>query len=491
MNRREFLGHAALAAASLPACSSLNAGAGHHAPLVRTRRPRKVIVLGAGLAGLAAGFELTQAGHDVTILEARARPGGRVQTLRESFSGGLRAEAGAIFIPNNHQLTLKYTKLFKLSLEPATPLFEARLFYVRGRRVVANWGVDVEWPYDLTPVERKLGRLGMWQEYISSGLGRLGDVTTAGWPADRRLDALDRMSASEFLRSQGASEAAVALLRVGYLDLIGDGVDSYSALLMLRHLALRQTEAYRFAIRDGTDTLPKAFAERLAARIRYESPVVSIEPGETSATVVVGRHDQHQRLTADHIICTIPFSVLRHIDVSPPFSVRKTAAIAQLPYTSITRVYLEFRRKAAWTTDNLYITAATDLPIKWVFEHTLNQPGLRGILEAQAAGAEGRRLTRMSDGDRILFALSQLEQIFPGIREDFEHGASKSWDDDPWARGAFAYFRPGQMLSLLPHIARPEGRVHFAGEHTSPWSGWMQGALESGLRAAREINEAA
>src|SRR2546430_12324154 len=86
---------------------------------------------------------------------------------------------------------------------------------------------------------------------------------------------------------------------------------------------------------------------------------------------------------------------------------------------------------------------------------------------------------------------SQVERIFPGIREDFERGVSKSWDQDPWARGAFAYLRPGQMLSLLPHLARPEGRVHFAGEHTSPWSGWMQGALDSGLRAAREITDRA
>jgi len=153
-------------------------------------------------------------------------------------------------------------------------------------------------------------------------------------------------------------------------------------------------------------------------------------------------------------------------------------------------VYLQFRRKA-WAEKNLTVTTTTDLPIKWVFEHTVNQPGPRGILEAQAIGGEGRRVTRMAESDRILFALSQLERIFPGIREDFERGVSKSWDDDPWARGAFAYLRPGQMLSLLPHLARPEGRVHFAGEHTSPWSGWMQGALDSGLRAAREITDRA
>ena len=100
-------------------------------------------------------------------------------------------------------------------------------------------------------------------------------------------------------------------------------------------------------------------------------------------------------------------------------------------------------------------------------------------------------MTQMAESERILFALSQVERIFPGIRADFELGVSKSWDEDPWARGAFAYLRPGQMRSLLPHLARPEGRVHFAGEHTSPWSGWMQGALDSGLRAAREITDRA
>jgi len=106
-------------------------------------------------------------------------------------------------------------------------------------------------------------------------------------------------------------------------------------------------------------------------------------------------------------------------------------------------------------------------------------------------GEEGRLLAEASERDRILFALSHLERIFPGLSEDFERGVSKSWDEDPWARGALAYFRPGQMLPLQPHIVRPEGRVYFAGEHTSPWMGWMQGALESGLRAAREVNQAA
>jgi len=297
------------------------------------------------------------------------------------------------------------------------------------------------------------------------------------------------MSVAEFLRSRGASPGAVALLRVGFLDLVGDGIDSYSALLMLRRFALRRTESLRFSIMGGADRLPRAFATTLAGRIRYQAPVVRIEPGETSAAVVIGRDGQHQKLTADHIVCTIPFSVLKSIDVSPSFSPQKARAVDQLPYTSSTRVYLQFRRKA-WTSERPYVTAATDLPMKWVFEHTASQPGPRGILEAQATGLDGRRVAQMGESDRVQFALSQLQRIFPDLSGDFERGVSKSWDEDPWACGAFAYFRPGQMRSLLPHIVGPEGRVHFAGEHTSPWSGWMEGALESGLRAAREVDGA-
>jgi monoamine oxidase len=132
--------------------------------------------------------------------------------------------------------------------------------------------------------------------------------------------------------------------------------------------------------------------------------------------------------------------------------------------------------------------AATDLPVKWIFDQTVNQPGPRGILEAQATGADARMLSAMPEQERLQVALSYVERVYPGVRDQFELGMSKSWDDDPWARGAYPYFRPGQMRRLLPHIARPEGRVHFAGEHTSSWSGYMQGAIESGLRAAREID---
>src|SRR5437660_3187870 len=114
INRRQFIKRSAIAAAGISLARS-----GAFASIAVN--PKKILIIGAGMAGLSAAYELTQLGHDVTILEARTRPGGRVQTLREPFSDGLYAEAGAARIPDNHDLTLKYVKLFDVPLEPMYP----------------------------------------------------------------------------------------------------------------------------------------------------------------------------------------------------------------------------------------------------------------------------------------------------------------------------------------------------------------------------------
>lgn len=97
-------------------------------------------------------------------------------------------------------------------------------------------------------------------------------------------------------------------------------------------------------------------------------------------------------------------------------------------------------------------------------------------------------MAALKEADRIAFVLEQTEKLFPGIRGNFEGGVSKCWDEDEWARGASSWYKPGQMGELWPHIARAEGRVHFAGDHTSAWIRWMQGALHSGNRVAKEVN---
>ena len=482
MDRRRFLySTAALAASTFPACARARSGPG----ATRESNSRKrIIVIGSGLAGLVAADELGHAGHDVTVLEARPSPGGRVHTLREPFSDGLYAEAGALFIPSNHDLVLRYVRLFGLPLQPAMPFATARLFYVKGQRLPGHGGANAAWPFELTDEERMLGYGGVWDKYIGSAVKALGDVTDLA--TTTQLAAYDRMTMAEFLRSRGASAGAVEMLRLGYLNATGDGIDTYSAFHMLRDLAQRRPEKQTFAIRGGNDLLTHALAERMPARVRYQTPAVRIEPGNRAASVVVRNGGAYERLTADYVVCAIPFTVLRELDVAPAFSATKREAIATLRYTSVARVYLQSKRRV-WQEERPYVSVTTDLPTAWMFDHTVNQPGPRGVLEGQAFGAQARRLTQMTEAERIRMAVRDAEEVFPTLAGHVEASATKCWDADPYARGAFAYLTPGQMTSLLPHIARPEGHVHFAGEHTSRWTGWMQGAIESGLRVAHEI----
>lgn len=485
MDRRTFLAQTTLAAIGLSGCASSRS----RAPVATLPRRETVIVIGAGLAGLAAAFELIEAGYDVTVLEASDRPGGRVRTLREPFSHGLYAEAGANVIPDHHDITMRYVRLFDLPLgQFAARAVGGRLYFVRGRAFRVTRGAAIPWPFDLTPEEQRLGLAGMREKYVDSVLADAGDAAAPSWPNDPRFEAYDRMSGEEFLRTRGASPGAVDLMRIGYFDLLGDGLQSYSALSMLRDLALARKQRQSFAIVGGNDRLPAAFASRMAEQMRYRTPVVRIEPGGDSVTVVTRDGDGFRRWRADHLVVAIPFSVLRAVEVSPPFSRAKQAAIEALPYTSITRVFVQVRQRF-WNDRELPSFATTDLPIKWIFEPTISQQGSSAILACEAAGAQARRFMALPDEERAARAIEEMERVYQGLRPHVERTASICWDRDEWARGAYCWFRPGQMRSMLPHIVASEGRIHFAGEHASAWPGWMQGALSSGVRAAREIVE--
>ncbi len=305
MRRRDFLIQAAVAAAALSA-PSLHTFASGQRGLGRSGAPKKVIIVGAGLS---AAYELTQAGHDVTVLEARTRPGGRVHTLRDPFAEGLYAEAGAARVPDHHHFTLKYVELFGLTLDPFQPTDSPSVYYVRGKKIQVRPGQKVDWPYDLTAEERALGLSGMRQKYIWSVLGELGDVTDPNWPPPEALKKYDQMNRSDFWRSRGASPEAVALLSVGGVD---DRAETWSTLFMLRNQALNQKLNRYYKIRGGNDLLPKAFAARLTEKIHYAAPVVRIEQSAQGVKAVFLQGSSYQTLTGDYLVCAVPFTVQEH-----------------------------------------------------------------------------------------------------------------------------------------------------------------------------------
>ena len=190
--------------------------------------PQTVVVVGAGIAGLVAAYELLQAGHDVHVFEARMRPGGRIYTLREPFSDGLHAEAGAIDIGDGYSLLMRYLREFDLLLTEEQSL-PKQVFYVNRQRYVVAAGQEPDWPYPLTPEEKQLGQAGLWKKYVPAMVQEIGEPTHAGWPAANALH-YDRTTLNDMLLRQGVSNAALPLFD---MTLNGDDFDHVSALQSL------------------------------------------------------------------------------------------------------------------------------------------------------------------------------------------------------------------------------------------------------------------
>jgi monoamine oxidase len=404
IDRREFLRH--LLTAGGLAISPLDRLAFGKWPIAAAQQARRITIVGAGLAGLVAAHELVEAGNQVVVLDAQARPGGRVYTLRDPFADGLYAEAGAARIPEDHDLTRGYADKLGLKLVPFQP--------------------DQQRTIGIEDLEKQAA----------------GAMGNAFWSDDTMVELLKKSGGESPLRHY-------------------DKIDG------------------------GNDRLPAAFAAALGDRVRYGSPVIRIEQDGQGVRAIVQRGSVRETVSADFLICAIPFTVLRGIDVSPPFSSPKRKAVEQLNYSVASRVYLQSATRY-WTKSGksgFGMTAQAEF-----IDATFGQPGDRGVMMLYTLGDPARRLEHLTPDERIQYGRTEAERIYPGMGTNFEKGFSWCWDEAPWARGAFAVYLPGQVAALYAAATQPEGRVFFAGEHLSTWPGWMQGALASGLRTAREIS---
>jgi monoamine oxidase len=193
----------------------------------------------------------------------------------------------------------------------------------------------------------------------------------------------------------------------------------------------------------------------------------------------------------DYAIITVPFPVLRHVEVLKPFSRAKQRAIRQLHYDASAKIFFQTRRRFWEDDEGIYGGGTvTDLAIRNLYYTDYGKETGRGILLASYTWSEdAQRWGSLLPHERIEQAIENVAVIHPQIREEFEAGASHMWHDDPYAGGAFALFDPGQQTLLHDEIVKPEGRIHFAGEHASLYHAWIQGAFESGLSAAIAVHQ--
>jgi monoamine oxidase len=470
LGRRRFLKAAFGAASMLP----LRAMAGQN---LRSPPPETVLVIGAGLAGLAAALRLREARKQVIVVEARNAPGGRVRTLR-NIADGLYAELGAARVADTHEYVLHWLNDFNLSLTPFSPA-TANVLAMSGRHARSDDEAErARMAPGLSPEERRLSPSALLLKYVE------------GLPDELSLPEIDlkapvfapfdRVTWPAFLKMRGASDAAVKTMSLG-----GDS-SPLSALFMLRQIMLIKDSRGYLKIEGGMDVLPRAIAKNLGSAIRYNCEVVRIERSGLGVRAVCRQGDRNETIMADRAVIAIPFPALKRVALDEPFSALKSEAIANLTYYEATRFLIETKTRF-WERQKLSGSARTDGPGD-IWDGSFGQKGRTGILSLTTGGhAIETRLAGLSEEARRSLGASLTEAAFPEVKDQLHAVHIQRWVEEPFARGAFSMFGPGEMTRWTEAMLKPEGRVHFAGEHLSPWSGWMEGALWSGDRVAQEI----
>lgn len=439
-----------------------------------------VIVIGAGLAGLQAAILLQDEGAKVLVLEAKDRVGGRVYTL-DHVEG--RPEAGASEIGSGYARTLAMLQ---------------RL----GGLAHHKWADTIELPFALH-VDGVLMDPKGWEKWernplpvaerVSFGMGPFALAQTllprespledpASW-LDPRHAPLD-VPFDHYLRGRGASEAALR-----YLDAIvsADHARAISALWPLRIARVAPLMGPVDSLRRitaGMSRLPEGMRGLLKGDVRLESPVVAIRERGNDVEVVTRDRRRHR---AAHVICTVPLPVLRRMSIEPGLPPLQRAAVAEIPYTRGLSVFFHVD-KPYWEEDGLPASTWTLGPLGRVFRYTHPDGGY--YLWNFKSGLSARGYERLDDAQAGERALREFIAVRPSVAGKVRPMAVSSWDRDPWTRGHLPYRAPGQVAKFGDVLGKPHGRLHFAGDHTATLMTGMEGAMESGERAALEVLQA-
>lgn len=460
--------------------------------LKSTQNPKNIIIIGAGMAGLVAASLLKETGHNVTILEANNRIGGRVYTIRTHYSENLYFNAGAMRIPDMHHLTFEYIKKFNLPTNLFINRTPTDILFANGIKTRLN--VFENNPnilkYPVASHERGKSAEELLLSVIQPIIDFINQDPEKNWPLIEKQ-----------YRSIAFGTFLNAYFSIGAIDMIGVLLDLEAFMGMtfvevLREIIILISSKAFYEITGGMDRLPLAFLPQLKENIVLNQKMMKISQYQNSVTIHCKHHltAENFMLTGDLAIVTIPFSTLRFVKFEPydSFSYYKRVAIRELNYMASTKIGIEFKSRF-WEKEGQYGgKSITDLPIRFTFypSYGIGTPGPAVITASYIWADEALTLESLPEKEQIHYALMNLAEIYgPQVYSEFISGSAFSWSKNPYSCGAFTSFEPGQDSELYPYISTAEGRVHFAGEHTSLSHGWIQGAIESGIRVANEVND--
>lgn len=475
LNRRRFVSAVGGALAS----SSLLSGCGGS--------PDRVAIVGAGLAGLVAAYELRRAGVDVRVFEQSDRAGGRVWTLRDQFDDGAWVDAGAMGAGQSYTNWLAYCERFGLEIEASETrsprpdtllLLDGRMY--RGSELRAE---PSGWPLALTDAERPLAPFRLLYSHLRPVAGEIGDVGNVLNPAFSRYD---EMSLLDFLGERDASDAAIALIERG---LNYNSLASVSALSALRDATrLIGAAGPSIHIAGGNSGLPEAFASALADAIHYRRELAAISTLDDGVRLHLRGPESGETFDATRVIVTIPFTALRRVDFEPALPPARQRMIDDLPYTQIAKTFVQTRSRF-WQDDVDFSMLFSDTSYERVFNLSGQMGETHGLLLNWINGTGLEPFADMDSQQHAATVIDWMMSVWPHAADQFEKGLAINWGRT-YAGGAYAHYAPGQLQAFAPEIPKPIGRIHFAGEHTELVQPGLEGAVVSGMRAAGEVLDA-
>lgn len=477
VRRRDFLrGSMAVAAASVVPVAGLAATA-------------RIAIVGAGLAGLTAARELRKANLDADLFEASTRIGGRCYSARGIFGAGQVAEHGGEFIDSVHveiqalarELGLTLDDVLKATRKGATEryVFDGRPYSLADAtrdwqplRPILRQQVEAIGDYDYrrsTPEARRFDAMtiGEWvAAYVPGGRqGQLGQLLDAAFTEENGADC-DRQSALNLISVLGESRRA-------RFNLYYDESDQ------------------RFHVRGGNDQIVHLLAKGLGEKIATATPLVAVARLDDGRIRLSLKRDAGiADVTYDRVILALPFSVMKAtVDFSRAgFQPLKSRAIETLPIGASTKFQMQFVRRPwvdAGCNGEMRMPSRT---FQTTWEVSRAQPGQPGILNFFSGGTRALAAGKTDSVALAGMVMQDLAPVLPNLGELWTGLMIKdAWKDNPWSLGSYSYYGPGYQTALGGVEAEPEGNCFFAGEHTAKEPAFLNSAVESGTRAAREV----
>lgn len=460
-------------------------------PMLFTRTARadggdaaRVVILGAGTAGLTCAYRLQQAGIDAMVVEASTRVGGRMYSLANYFPDDQIAELGGELIDTEHHAIRNLARELDVELIDLAYLdgSAGHDYFIDGKLFKA----DADWVEMFRPVA----------DAVRRDIGEEGENCEVNWDGGSEAGKeLDAISVAEWLDRNDIDGAVRKVIAAAYVGEFGLPLEEQSALNLLCVIGTTPgtfgifgESNERFRTRSGNGTIPIRLAQEIRRPIDLGTVVEAIRNRDAGFEITVRRGGRSVPLRADLVVSTIPLPVMRRIDLKGlELTPVLRGMVEELGYGTNSKMMVGLDSRP-WVQMNVSAYTFTDLPFQACWETSRGQAGQHGILTNFTGGRQGLVIGEGALQERAREFVKQADRVFPGVAAAYTGKAVRQiWPKYEWTQGSYSCFRPGQYQKYFRAMDNPHGNFVFAGEHTVDESGFMNSAVESGERAASHV----